>query len=119
MAGERIGVTGSTGGLGGRIARRLADHGIEQRLLVRDEARAPQLEHASVAVFGGYDDAEGMRRALDGIETLFLVSAAEDADRVRLHRAAVDAAVAAGVGRIVYTSFVAAAPDSTVPFRRD
>ena len=47
-------------------ARRLADHGIAQRLLVRDEARAPRLEHADVAAFGGYDDAEGMRRALDG-----------------------------------------------------
>src|SRR5690349_213572 len=118
MAGERIGVTGATGGLGGRVARRLADRGIEQRLLVRDEARAPRLEHADVAVFGGYDDPEGMRRALDGIETLLLVSAAEDPDRVRLHRGAVDAAVAAGVERIVYTSFVAAAPDSTFTFGR-
>jgi uncharacterized protein YbjT (DUF2867 family) len=119
MAGERIGVTGATGGLGGRVARRLADHGIEQRLLVRDRARAPRLEHAAVAVFGGYDDADGMRRALQGIETLFFVSAAEDPDRVALHRAAVDAAVAAGVQRIVYTSFSAAAPDSTFTFGRD
>ena len=83
MAGERIGVTGATGGLGGRVARRLADHGVAQRLLVRDAARAPGLEHAEVATFGGYDDAEGVRRALEGIETLFLVSAAEDRDRVR------------------------------------
>src|SRR4051794_27319116 len=119
MAGERIGVTGSTGGLGGRVARRLADHGIGQRLLVRDSARAPRLEQAAVAVIGGYDDADGMRRALQGIETLFLVSAAEDPDRVRLHRSAVDAAVVAGVQRIVYTSFVAAAPDSTFTFGRD
>jgi NAD(P)H dehydrogenase (quinone) len=119
MAGKRIGVTGSTGGLGGRIARRLADHGVEQRLLVRDAARAPRLEHASAIVFGGYDDADGMRRALDGIETLLLVSAAEDPDRVALHRGAVDAAVDAGVQRIVYTSFSAAAPDSTFTFGRD
>jgi NAD(P)H dehydrogenase (quinone) len=119
MAGKRIGVTGSTGGLGGRIARRLADHGVEQRLLVRDAARAPRLEHASAIVFGGYDDADGMRRALDGIETLLLVSAAEDPDRVALHRGAIDAAVDAGVQRIVYTSFSAAAPDSTFTFGRD
>ena len=119
MAGESIGVTGSTGGLGERVARRLADQGVEQRLLVRDAARAPRLEHASVVEFGGYDDTEGMRRALDGIETLLFVSAAEDPDRVALHRGAIDAAVAAGVGRIVYTSFVAAAPDSTFTFGRD
>jgi NAD(P)H dehydrogenase (quinone) len=119
MAGAHIAVTGATGGLGGRVARRLADHGIEQRLLVRDAARAPTLDHSAVAVFGGYDDRDGMRRALQGIETLFLVSAAEDPDRVRLHRSAVDAAVDAGVQRIVYTSFVAAAPDSTFTFGRD
>jgi NAD(P)H dehydrogenase (quinone) len=119
MAGERIGVTGATGGVGGRVARRLADHGVEQRLLVRDEARAPGLEHSEVAVFGGYEDGDGMRRALDGVGTLLLVSAAEDPARVLLHKTAVDAAVAAGVRRIVYTSFVGAAPDATFTFARD
>jgi uncharacterized protein YbjT (DUF2867 family) len=119
MAGERIGVTGATGGVGGRVARRLADRGIEQRLLVRDEARAPSLEHAEVGVFGGYDDPDGLRRALDGVGTLFFVSAAEDPARVLLHQKAVDAAVAAGVRRIVYTSFVNAGPDATFTFARD
>ena len=119
MAEERIGVTGATGGVGGRVARRLAEHGIEQRLLVRDEARSPSLEHAEVAVFGGYEDGDGMRRALDGVGTLLLVSAAEDPARVLLHKTAVDAAVAAGVRRIVYTSFVGAAPDATFTFARD
>src|SRR6476646_3126913 len=114
-----IGVTGATGGLGGRVAQRLADHGVEQRLLVRDAARAPELEHTEVATFGGYDDGEGVRRALEGIDTLFLVSAAEDRDRVALHRRMVDAVVSAGVGRIVYTSFVGAAPDCTFTFGRD
>jgi NAD(P)H dehydrogenase (quinone) len=119
MAGEPIGVTGATGGVGGRVARRLAEHGIEQRLLVRDEARAPSLEHADVAFFEGYEDGDGMRRALDGVGTLFLVSAAEDPARVLVHKTAVDAAVAAGVRRIVYTSFVGAAPDATFTFARD
>jgi NAD(P)H dehydrogenase (quinone) len=119
MAEERIGVTGATGGVGGRVARRLADHRIEQRLLVRDASRAPSLEHAEVAAFGGYDDPEGFGRALDGIETLLFVSAAEDPARVLLHQKAIDAAVAAGVRRIVYTSFVNAAPDATFTFARD
>jgi NAD(P)H dehydrogenase (quinone) len=119
MAGQLIGVTGATGGVGGRVARRLADHGIEQRLLVRDEARAPSVDHAEVAVFGGYEDGDGMRRALDGVGTLLLVSAAEDPARVLVHKTAVDAAAAAGVRRIVYTSFVGAAPDATFTFARD
>jgi NAD(P)H dehydrogenase (quinone) len=116
---RQIGVTGATGGLGGRIAARLAEQGVPQRLLVRDASRAPSLEHAEVAEFGGYGDAAGMRRALEGVDTLLLVSAAEHPDRVKLHTTAVDAAVAAGVGRIVYTSFVAAAPDTTFTFGRD
>ena len=117
--GGQIAVTGATGGLGGRVAARLAEQGVPQRMLVRDAARAPDLPHAEAVVFGGYDDAEGVRRALDGVDTLLLVSAAEDRDRVRLHTTVVDAAVAAGVGRIVYTSFVAAAPDTTFTFGRD
>jgi NAD(P)H dehydrogenase (quinone) len=114
-----IGVTGATGNVGGRVARRLAERGVEQRLIVRDAARAQALPGAEVAVAAGYDDAEGMRRALEGVDTLFFVSAGEHPDRVSLHRTAVDAAVAAGVERIVYTSFAGAAPDTTFTFGRD
>ena len=113
-----LAVTGSTGGLGGRVARRLADRGVAQRLVVRDPARAPELPGAEV-VRAGYGDGEAMRAALDGVETLFLVSASEAFDRVRLHTGAVDAAVAAGVERIVYTSFLACSADATFTFARD
>ncbi|HEU4396336.1 MAG TPA: NmrA family NAD(P)-binding protein [Actinomycetota bacterium] len=84
-----LAVTGATGGLGGRVARRLADRGV------------------------------AMRRALDGADTLLLVSASEALDRVRLHTGAVDAAVAAGVQRIVYVSFLACSADATFTFARD
>ena len=66
-----------------------------------------------------YGDTDAMRRALEGVDTLFLVSASEHPDRMSLHRSAVDAAAAAGVGRVVYTSFLAAAPDTTFTFGRD
>ena len=53
-----IAVTGATGGLGGRVARRLAGRGVAQRLVVRDAARAPELEGAEVVVVKGtYDEA--------------------------------------------------------------
>ena len=45
-----LGVTGSTGGLGGMVARQLAELGSAQRLLVRDPARAPVLDGATPAV---------------------------------------------------------------------
>ena len=60
-----------------------------------------------------------MRAALAGVSTLLLIPAEESADRVAQHRAAVDAAVAAGVERIVYLSFVGAAVDATFTLARD
>ncbi|MEU4295181.1 SDR family oxidoreductase [Kribbella sp. NPDC026596] len=113
-----IGVTGSTGQLGSRIARRLADSGVPQRLVVRDPGRAPSLPGASV-VQAAYGEHDALLDALDGVEVLMLLSATESADRVALHKATVDAAVAAGVSRIVYTSFASAAPGATFTFARD
>ncbi len=113
-----IAVTGSTGAVGGRVARDLATRGIPQRLLVRDASRAPALEAAEVHV-ARYSDADAARAALQGVETLFMVSASETADRVEHHRTFVEAAAAAGVRSIVYTSFLAAAPDAVFTLGRD
>jgi NAD(P)H dehydrogenase (quinone) len=115
---ELIAVTGATGAVGGRVARRLADRGAAQRLVVRDPDRAPTLAGADVRTIAGYGDSAGMRAALEGVHTLFLVPAAEAPDRVEQHLTAVDAAAAAGVERIVYLSFVGAAPDSTFTLAR-
>jgi uncharacterized protein YbjT (DUF2867 family) len=115
-----LAVTGSTGALGGRVARTLADLGVEQRLIVRDAGRAPKLDGAEVReVPGGYADPAGFREALEGVGTLFLVSAEEAPDRVAQHRSAIEAAREAGVERIVYTSFLGAAEDSTFLLGRD
>lgn len=116
--GPLIGVTGATGAVGGRVASRLAEAGLAQRLVVRDPRRAPRLPKTEVAE-ASYGDPEAMRRALEGVDTFFMVSGAEDRDRLGQHKAAVDAAVAAGVERIVYLSFVGAAPDTTFTFGRD
>ena len=114
----RIAVTGATGRIGGGVARRLAAAGVPQRLLVRDAARAPSLPGAEVAV-ATYDGGAAVRAALQGIETVLMVSAAEDERRVAAHLAFVDAVAAAGVDRLVYLSFVGAAPDATFTLARD
>ena len=118
MEQSRIGVFGATGSLGGMVAARLAERGVAQRLLVRDASRAPRLAGAAVATVS-YLDTPAMVSALQGITTVFFVSAFESADRVRHHRAAVDAFVEAGVERVVYTSFLGAAPDAAFTFARD
>jgi NAD(P)H dehydrogenase (quinone) len=115
---ELTGVCGATGRLGGRVARRLADAGIAQRMIVRDAGRAPHLPGAEVAE-AEYGDPEAVRRALAGTGTVLMVSASESSDRVGRHRAFVDAAVAAGVRHLVYTSFVGAAPNSVFTLARD
>ncbi|GGZ63231.1 NAD(P)-dependent oxidoreductase [Streptomyces inusitatus] len=114
-----IAVTGASGRIGGRIARRLSTAGLTPRLLGRDPKRLPLIEGSALAPPAAYGDGEAMRRACDGARTLFLVSAREAPDRVSDHRTAVDAAVAAGVERIVYVSFLGAAPDATFTFARD
>jgi NAD(P)H dehydrogenase (quinone) len=112
-----IALTGSTGAVGGTAAHLLADRGLPTRLLVRDISRAPHLAGADIrqAVYG--DD--GCVEALDGVDTVFMVSGHEAADRLDQHRSFVDAAVAAGVRQIVYLSFVGASATSGFTLGRD
>ncbi|EMY33936.1 nucleoside-diphosphate sugar epimerase [Arthrobacter crystallopoietes BAB-32] len=113
-----IAVTGASGRLGGTTARFLADQGVPLRLLLRDATRAPDLKGTTTAE-AGFGDKEAVRRALDGIDTVFMVSAAESEDRLEQHFTFIDAAVEAGVDHIVYTSFFGAAPDATFTLARD
>ena len=118
-----IALTGATGALGGRVSAGLAATAtatdLALRLVVRDPARAPSLPGAEVAAIpGGYADGPALTAALAGVHTLFLVSAAEAEDRLAQHLTAVDAAAAAGVQRVVYTSFLGASPDATFTLAR-
>ena len=113
-----VAVTGATGQLGGRVARRLAAAGVAQRLLVRDPGRAPGLAGAAVAR-AAFADGEAVRRVLEGAAVVLMVSASESPDRVEQHRAFIDAARAAGVGHLVYVSFAGAAPEATFTHARD
>lgn len=119
MAGpRRVAVTGATGLLGAKVARRLAERGESQVLLARDPSRAPSLTGAEVRR-ADYSDSEDTRRALAGVDTLLMVSASETPDRVERHLAFIDSASAAGVGHVVYTSLQGAAPAATFTLARD
>ncbi|MBF4603258.1 SDR family oxidoreductase [Curtobacterium sp. VKM Ac-2884] len=113
-----IAITGATGNIGGAVARALAADGVPFRMIVRDAARAPELPGAEVAV-ATFADADASRAALEGVDVLLMVSAAEAEDRLDQHRTFVAAAAEAGVRHVVYTSFLGAAEDATFTLGRD
>src|SRR5690625_630739 len=113
-----IGMTGATGPLGRRIAERLARRGLAQRLIVRDLNRAPDLPGAGAAM-AAYEDTTAFERAAKGIDALLLIPAPESDRRIEQHLGAVDAALAAGVARIVYISFLSAGPASVYTAAQD
>ena len=103
-----IAVTGATGQLG-----RLVIQGLKARdpagpivALARDPAKAADLGVAVRAA--DYERPETLTAALAGVDTLLLISSSEVGRRAAQHRNVIEAAKAAGVGRIVYTSLLRA-----------
>lgn len=115
---ELLGVTGATGAVGGRVAELLAGRDVARRLIVRAGSEVRDARGAEVAEIADYGDFASVRSACEGVTSLFLVSGREHPERLRQHRTAVDAAVDAGVERIVYLSFLGAAPDATFTLAR-
>jgi NAD(P)H dehydrogenase (quinone) len=109
-------ITGATGALNGATVDHLLDRrpAADIAVCVRDPARAQHFADRGVQVRrGDYADPASLPAAFRGADQLLLVSSNDPgADAVGLHRAAIDAAVQVGVGRILYTSHQGAAPDS-------
>jgi NAD(P)H dehydrogenase (quinone) len=112
-------ITGATGALNGATV----DHLLERipaediAVVARDVAKAQRFADRGMAVrHGDYADPASLPGAFDGADQLLLVSSSDpSADAVGLHRTAIDAAVTAGVGRILYTSHQNATLDT--PFK--
>jgi uncharacterized protein YbjT (DUF2867 family) len=109
-------VTGATGQAGSEVARALTARGARVRAFVRDPGKARHKlgEDVELAI-GDLADPRSVHAALDGADALFL-SCADDPRRVGWERSAIDAAVAAGVRRVVKLSAVGAEPGSPVAF---
>lgn len=103
-----IGITGATGHLGRLVIDRLKASAPASNIvaLVRSPAKAADL---GVAVReADYNKPETLDRALDGINTLLLISGSEVGQRETQHRNVIHAAKKAGVGWIIYTSILRA-----------
>ncbi|MBE7211085.1 MAG: NmrA family NAD(P)-binding protein [Gluconacetobacter diazotrophicus] len=118
-------VLGATGQQGGGAARALVAAGWRVRALVRDPAssRAIALAAAGVALHrGNLSDPASVSAALLGADAVFSVQPSSgqgaaygvsDADEIRWGTAVADAALAAGVSHLVYSSVNAAGPEPT------
>ncbi|MFC4121555.1 SDR family oxidoreductase [Nonomuraea zeae] len=100
-------MTGATGSIGTHLVRLLLDRGVPVKALVRDEARGSALGCELVA--GDFDDPSSLAAAMRGVDRLFLnAGGAQPVDgeqpMIRQQRAAIDAARAAGVSRVVKIS---------------
>jgi NAD(P)H dehydrogenase (quinone) len=116
-------ITGATGALNGATVDHLLERlpASEIAVAVRDTARARSFAERGVEVrHGDYADPASLPAAFAQADQLLLVSSNDPAaDAVALHRNAIEAAVAAGVGRILYTSHQGAAPDTPFGPGRD
>jgi NAD(P)H dehydrogenase (quinone) len=101
-------VTGATGQLGHLIVEHLINRGVapaEITAVGRNTDRLADLAATGVATAViDYTDPASLAAAFTGADVLMLVSGSEVGQRVAQHTNAITAAVAAGVGRIVYTS---------------
>ena len=111
-------VTGATGFVGSAVARALLAEGFRVRVLARPASLRRNLDGLDVEVAeGDLGDPASLTRAMSGVRTLFHVAAdyrlwARDPEEIVRNnlagtRAIMSAALAAGVGRVVYTSSVA------------
>jgi NAD(P)H dehydrogenase (quinone) len=116
-------VTGATGKLGRRTVERLLDRVPADRVgvSVRDPRKAQDLADRGVRVRqGSFDEPASLVHSFEGAEQLLLISLDRTGEEcVNGHRAAIDAAVKAGVGRILYTSQMGAAHDALFQACRD
>lgn len=103
-----IAITAASGKLGHAVARALANQGLSSntRLAARDPNK---LRLAGMPLFdvvaADYENGRSMVTAFSGVDTALIISSmGTDTTRIRQHRIAIDAAISAGVKRIVYTS---------------
>ena len=112
-------VTGSTGTIGDELLRLLGEQDIPCRALVRTPKNAEGMRARRIeAVVGDFQDPASLDRALEGISSVFLLSAAHER-QAELQLNAIAAAKRAGVGYIVKVSVIGAAPDAPIRLGRD
>lgn len=111
VAGDRIIVSGASGQLGGLVVEELLDRGVPAENLILVSRTPERLQrYASLGAstrYGDFTEPESLDEAYAGGERMLLISiGGAGGRRPALHKNAIDAAVAAGVEHIAYTSYI-------------
>ncbi|QKN84089.1 SDR family oxidoreductase [Scandinavium goeteborgense] len=104
-----IAITGATGLLGQLVIDNLLKTVSANQLvaIVRNPAKAQALSDKGIVVRqGDYTDETGLKSAFQGVEKVLLISGSEVGQRTVQHRHVINAAKAAGVKFIAYTSLL-------------
>lgn len=111
MASENILITGATGKLGQLVIEELQKRAPQAHVigLVRNLDKAQPLAARGVELReANYDDPPSLARALAGVDKVLLISGNEVGKRIAQHRNVIEAARAAGVKLLGYTSILRA-----------
>jgi len=103
----KVGVTGAGGQLGRLVVQKLLERGRPEDIvaIVRDRMKVADLAEAGVEIrVAAYDDRQALDAAVAGLDKLLLISSSEVGHRVLQHKNVIDAAKAAGVKHLIYTS---------------
>ncbi|MDT0510258.1 NAD(P)H-binding protein [Novosphingobium sp. MMS21-SN21R] len=118
----KIVISGASGDLGGRVTKALLNEQPDRELtlVTRSPAKLEHLASPTVAVkFGDYQDRASLDAAYAGGDTLLLISGLNLGRRVEEHRNAIEAAKAAGIRHIVYTSVLGVHPNNPALSAKD
>lgn len=106
---SRIIITGASGQYGRGLTDRLIAAGRAEDLILitrSPDKLADRTAQGCTVRYGDFDKPETLAQAVRGGEKMLLISGTRVGARVEQHKAAIDAAAAAGVRHIAYTSFI-------------
>lgn len=105
----KIVITGASGNYGRGLTDLLIEAGRAEDLILitrSPDKLADRAGQGCTVRYGDFDKPETLAEAVQGAEKMLLISGTRVGARVVQHKAAIDAAAAAGVKHIAYTSFI-------------
>jgi len=110
-------VTGASGKLGRQVIEALLEKGYSGRIIAgtRDPSKLAGLPGVEVRK-ADFTDPAGLAGAFEGVDRLLIISTSQPNARLAGHLAAVEAAKAAGVKELLYTSMPTPEPPSAIGF---